>query len=274
MPAVADDRLARGALTDKVAVIVGGASGIGRTVAKAVARQGARLVIADFDAERMERTVEEILEMGTTDAAHALPTDVRSDSSVRSLVNDAITTMGQVDILVNMAGVLLEGPLDRIKSSDWKWMLETNVLGTVRTTMAVVPHMTERGSGHILNAVPAGSLGRTRAPYVAYDSGYAAVAAFTHGVAVLTAGRGIHVSLYATPSGGPRVGQNTRKRGMGRLLHPTEDLEEPAPGTDQLADGVIDTLHHPRFLVFADPADAAAVPDRWGEALPVAASLK
>ena len=274
MPAVTDDPLARGALTGKVAVIVGGASGMGRTVAKAVARQGARVVIADFDAERMERTVEEILEMGTTDAAHALPTDVRSDSSVRSLVSDAVTTMGRVDVLVNMAGVLLEGPLDRIKPSDWKWMLETNVLGTVRTTMAVVPHMSERGSGHIVNAVPAGSLGKTRPNDVAYDSGYAAIATFTYGVASLVAGRGIHVSLCATPSSGPRVGQNTRKRGMGRLLHPTEDLEEPAAGNDQLSDAVVDLLHHPRFLVFADPADAVAVPDRWGEAQHVTGGAK
>src|SRR5438093_10784943 len=148
--------------------------------------------------------------MCTQYATHALTSYGRSDSSVRSLVNDAITTMGQVDILVNMAGVLLEGPLDRIKTSDWKWMLETNVLGTVRTTMAVVPHMTERGSGHIVNAVPVGSLGKTSPYDVAYDSGYAAVATFTYGVAALTAGRGIHVNLYATHSTVRRVGQNPR----------------------------------------------------------------
>src|SRR5207249_10208002 len=145
------------------------------TVAHALARQGARVVIADFDSERMERTVEEILELGIAEAL-ALTTDVRSDASVRSMAGDAIKAMGQVDILVNMAGVLLEGPLDRIKTSDWKWMLETNVLGTVRTTMAVVPHMTERGSGHIVNAVPVGSLGKTSLHDVAYDSAYAAVA--------------------------------------------------------------------------------------------------
>jgi len=61
---------------------------------------------------------------------------------------------------------------------------------------------------------------------------------------------------------------------MGRLLHPTDDLEEPRAGTDQLADSVIDALHHPRFLVFADPADAAAVPDRWGEPQRVTAGSK
>ena len=60
---------------------------------------------------------------------------------------------------------------------------------------------------------------------------------------------------------------------MGRLLHPSDDLEEPA-GTDRLADSVIDALHHPRFLVFADPADAVAVPDRWDEPRSLSAGVK
>src|SRR6266480_4804711 len=255
MPAVADDPLARGALTGKVAVIVGGASGIGRTVAKAVARQGARVVIADFDAERMERTVEEILEMGTTDAAHALPTDVRSDSSVRSLVNDAITTMGQVDILVNMAGVLLEGPLDRIKAADWKWMLQTNLLGPVRTTAALLPHMRERRSGHIINAVGADGPAPHDPLTIAYDAGHAALASFTRSLAAELDGTGVNVSLYCTGSRGPRIGKNTRSRGMKRLLHPGEghDVEELSKPTDQQVDSLIDALHHPRFLVLAEP---------------------
>jgi hypothetical protein len=122
--------------------------------------------------------------------------------------------------------------------------------------------------------LPAGSLSTTSPLAVAYDSGYAAVATFTWGVAALTAGRGIHVCLYATPSHGPRIGQNTRKRGMGRLLHPVDDLEEPVAQSDQLADSVIDALHHPRFLVFADPADAGDVGDRWGEPQRIAAGVK
>src|SRR5437660_108461 len=177
MPAVTADELPRGALTGKVGVVVGGATGIGRMVARALAKQGARVVVADFDAARMERTVEELLRLGSADAVLALPTDVRSESSVRSLVGDAIKAMGQVDILVNMAGVVLHGPLDHIKPSDWKWMLETNVLGTVRTTMAVLPHMLERRSGHIVNAVPLGSLVTTSPLEVPYDSGFAALIA-------------------------------------------------------------------------------------------------
>ena len=93
MPAVTADELPRGALTGKVGVVVGGASGIGRMVARALAKQGARVVVADFDAARMERTVEELLRLGSADAVLALPTDVRSESSVRSLVGDAIKAM-------------------------------------------------------------------------------------------------------------------------------------------------------------------------------------
>jgi NAD(P)-dependent dehydrogenase (short-subunit alcohol dehydrogenase family) len=228
-----------GALSGKVAVVVGGASGIGRTAARALAQQGARVVIADFDAERLERTVEEILRLGSADAALALPTDVRSDSSVRSLAADAIAALGGVDILVNMAGVFLQGPLDRIKPGDWKWMLETNLLGTVRTTLAFLPHMVERGRGHIVNATSAGDTPVT----VAYDCGAAAVAAFTKGLAAEVESKGVRVSLYAIGPDGPRIGSNTRSRGMGRLLHPKDDLEEAATPNGRLVDeliGIID----------------------------------
>src|SRR6202158_1852140 len=143
---------ARGGLWGKVAVVTGGGSGVGRAVAMAVARQGANVVVADFDEPRMERTVEDVLKLGTCEAAIALSTDVRNDSSVRSLARDSIKAMGHVDILVNASEVLLQGNLEKISIHDWNWMLETNLLGAVRTTTNFLPHMTERGSGHIVDA--------------------------------------------------------------------------------------------------------------------------
>ena len=252
MPAVVDDQtLPRGALSGQVAVVVGGASGIGRTMANALARQGARVVIADFDSERMERTVEEILELGIADAM-ALSTDVRSDASVRSMAGDAIKAMGQVDILINMAGVLLEGPLDRIKPSDWKWMLQTNLLGPVRTTTALLPHMKERRSGHVINTVSADGPALHDPLTIAYDAGHAALASFTRSLAAELDGTGVNVSLYCTGSKGPRIGENTRTRGVGRLLHPDKDLDEASKPSGQLIDSLIDAVHHPRFLVLAE----------------------
>jgi len=245
-----------GALTGKVAVVVGGASGIGRTAANALARQGARIVVADFDSERMERTVEEILALGTTDAAQSLPTDVRSDSSVHSLVDDSVKSMGQVDILLNMAAVLLKGPLAKTKTSDWKWVLDTNLLGVVRTTMAFVPHMTGRGSGHIVNTIGGGGLQPKDPLTVPYDTAQVAVASFTRSLAVDLEPGGVHVSLYCTGAKAPRIGQNTRSRGLGRLLHKDDEVEEHA-ASDQLVDPLVEALHRPRFLVYADAADQA-----------------
>src|SRR5207249_4025357 len=94
--------------------------------------------------------------------------------------------------------VLLQGKLEKLKSSDWRWMLETNLLGPVRTVAAVLPHMLARRSGHIVNAVSAGGLAPTDPLTVAYDAGHAALAAYTRSLARELEGTGVNVSLYLT----------------------------------------------------------------------------
>jgi NAD(P)-dependent dehydrogenase (short-subunit alcohol dehydrogenase family) len=257
------DAPARGGLSGKVAVVTGGGSGVGRAVAKAMARQGANIVIADFDTPRMDRTVAEIVKLGTNESAIALSTDVRSDASVRSLARDAVKTMGRVDILVNAAGVLLQGRLDRISTKDWSWMLETNLLGPVRSSMAFLPHMTERGSGHIINAVSYGGLLLADSMTIPYDSAHAALATFTQALAQQARGSGVTVSVFCPGSRSPRIGQNTRSRGMGRWLGDGLGAEEGTRIFDQLAASLIDALHHPRFLIVGDAAESDALRARW-----------
>lgn len=253
----------RGALSDKVAVVTGAGSGLGRAVAMALARQGARVVVADFDAARMDRTVEDILRLDSSDAALALSTDVRSDASVRSLARDSIKAMGRVDILVNAAGVLLQGKLDRISTHDWIWMLETNLLGAVRTTTTFLPHMVGRGSGHIVNAVSFGGLVPADPLTIPYDCGHAALAAFTEGVARDMRGTNVIVSLYCAGSRAPRIGQNTRSRGVGRWLQGPIRVDEGDRTMDQLAISLIEGIHEPRFLILGAPEEASAVKHRW-----------
>jgi NAD(P)-dependent dehydrogenase (short-subunit alcohol dehydrogenase family) len=253
----------RGALGGKVAVVTGGASGVGKAIAKALARQGANLVVADFDEPRMERTVEDVLKLGTCEAAIALPTDIRSDASVRSLVRDSIKAMGKVDILVNAAGVLLQGKLDKISTHDWTWMLETNLLGPVRTVTNFLPHMTERGSGHLVNAVSYGGLLPGDPMTIPYDSGHAALAAFTEGLARQLKGTGVFVSLYCPGSKSPRIGQNTRSRGIGRWLGGADQPEDGSRLLDPLVTGLIESMHHPRFLILGDATEADAIRARW-----------
>src|ERR1700680_4424001 len=253
----------RGGLWGRGAGVFGAGSGVGRAVAMAVARQGANVVVADFDVPRMERTVEEVLKLGSGEAAIALSTDVRSDASVRSLARDSIKAMGQVDILVNAAGVLLQGKLDRISSPDWVWMLDTNLLGPVRTTTNFLAHMTERGSGHIVNAVSYGGLLPGDPMTIPYDSGHAALAAFTEGLARQLNGTGVFVSLYCPGSKSPRIGKNTRSRGIGRWLGGADQADDGSRLLDPLVTGLIESMHHPRFLILGDPSDAEALRYRW-----------
>lgn len=265
MPALFNDAKLppRGALGGKVAVVIGGGSGVGKAIAKAVARQGANLVVADFDVPRMEKTVDDVLKLGTCESAIALPTDIRSDASVRSLARDSIKAMGRVDILVNAAGVLLQGKLDKISTHDWTWMLETNLLGPVRTVTNFLPHMTERGSGHIVNAVSFGGLMPGDPMTIPYDSGHAALAAFTEGLARQLKGTGVFVSLYCPGSKSQRIGQNTRSRGVGRWLGGADPADDGSRLLDPLVTGLIESMHHPRFLILGDPDEAPALQRRW-----------
>ena len=247
-----------------MAVVVGGGSGIGRAVAKGLARQGASIVVADFDGPRMERTVEDVLRLGTSEAAIALSTDVRNDASVRSLARDSIKSMGRVDVVINAAGMLLQGKLEKISAADWDWMLETNLLGAVRTSMAFLPHMTQRGSGHIVNVVSYGGLVPSDPLSVPYDTGHAALAVFTEGLARQLQGTGVRVSIFCPGAKGPRVGQNTRSRGVGRLFSGPDRGPDSSVQLETLASTLIEGLHHSRFLILGDSADAVVLGGRWG----------
>jgi NAD(P)-dependent dehydrogenase (short-subunit alcohol dehydrogenase family) len=246
-----------------VAVIVGGGSGLGRAVAKGLARRGANIVVADFDGPRMDRTVEEVVRLGTSEAAIALGTDIRSDSSVHSLVRDSLKAMGRVDLVVNAAGVLLQGKVEKISGEDWTWMLATNLVGAVRTSTAYLPHMTERGSGHIVNVVSHGGLAPSDPMALPYDTGHAALAVFSEGLARHLRGTGVGVSIFCPGAKGPRIGQNTRSRGAGRLFSGLDKGPDASQQLELLASTLIDGLHPPRFLILGDPSEAKMFDGRW-----------
>jgi NAD(P)-dependent dehydrogenase (short-subunit alcohol dehydrogenase family) len=252
-----------GAYSQRVAVIVGGGSGLGRAVAKAFAHQGASIVVADFDGPRTDRTVEEVLRLGTSEAVIALSTDVRNDSSVRSLARDSLRSMGRVDVVVNAAGVLLQGKVDKVNGDDWTWMLETNLVGAVRTSAAFLPHMTARSSGHIVNVVSYGGLMPSDPMSLPYDTSHAALAVFTEGLARQLKGTGVSASIFCPGVKGPRIGQNTRSRGVGRLFSGPDQGADTSVTLEQLASSLIDGMEHRRFLILGDPSEAAVFAGRW-----------
>ena len=99
---------------------------------------------------------------------------------------------------------------------------------------------------------------------IAYDTGHAALAAFTEGLALQAKGTGVNVSLFCLGSAGPRVGQNTRSRGIGRWLGDGAVPQEGRQVADDLAATLVDALHHPRFAIAGDPQDRASLQQRWG----------
>ena len=254
-------------LLGKIALVTGGASGIGRAFARALAREGADLAIADLDADRLEQARAEIGAMYTRGRVVTVRVDVRKDESVKSMVADAIGDLGGIDVLVNAAGVLLAGELGRISSRDWSWMLDTNLLGSVRACSAVSAHLTERGSCQIVNVVSYGGLVPRGGDSLAYDSGEAALAAFTRGLALTLAPKGVTVTLLCTGSEGPRPGQNTRFRGEPGLrgwLRRTDGGNDGSQGLEELEQLLLDALRNRRLLA-APEGDQRALRAYWKE---------
>jgi 3-oxoacyl-[acyl-carrier protein] reductase len=136
----------------KVAVVTGAGRGIGEEYAKAIAREGARVVIAELDAESGERVAKEIEQAGGT--AVAVPTDVSSEESTLAMGRAGLEAFGGVDYLVNNAaiygGMELYG-LTNMPMDYWNKFMSVNMTGAVLCTRAVFPSMAERGGGAIVN---------------------------------------------------------------------------------------------------------------------------
>ena len=134
---------------NKVAVVTGGASGIGRGIALALAARGANIALADLHEARLAATLRELEAIGVE--AIGLRCDVTSDADVERFRDQTLSRFGRVDVLCNNAGVSVLGPSERVEMKDWQWVLDVNVLGLVRGVRAFVPAMVERGEGHVVN---------------------------------------------------------------------------------------------------------------------------
>lgn len=134
---------------DKVVVITGAASGIGKATAKAFAREGADLVIADNNAQTLEQAAKEIQATGARVLARQL--DVSDKKQVESFAGIVMNERGHVDILVNNAGVGVGGPLLDTSIEDYEWIFSINYWGVLYGLKYFLPHMVGRKYGHVVN---------------------------------------------------------------------------------------------------------------------------
>ena len=137
-------------LVGRVAVITGGASGIGRALALALAREGADVAVADVDEAGMAETVAAVEALGRSGLA--IRTDVADRASVLALADRVEVRFGAVDVLCNNAGVVVHGGLERATHQDWAWVMGVNLWGVVHGLEAFLPRMIARGAGgHVVN---------------------------------------------------------------------------------------------------------------------------
>ena len=154
-----------------VAVITGGASGIGFATAKALRARGANVVLADINSQGLQQAEEQLRQEnpGAAGGILAIPIDVTDEAQVQELMQQASSTFGHIDLVVTSAGIGNGGPIDVFTASQMQSMMNINFMGTFLCTRAALPYMRQQGSGHFvfLSSV-AGKLG------VPFLSGYCA----------------------------------------------------------------------------------------------------
>jgi NADP-dependent 3-hydroxy acid dehydrogenase YdfG len=136
-------------LSGKVAAITGATSGIGEATALALAEAGAKVAVAGRREDRLEDLAKRIADAGGT--VMAVPTDVTDEPQARALIERTKDELGGLNILINNAGVMLLGPVQDADVSEWKRMVEVNLLGLLYCTHAALPVMRDAGGGDIVN---------------------------------------------------------------------------------------------------------------------------
>jgi len=154
-------------LEDKVALVTGAASGIGRAIALRYAAAGARVAVADLQRDPAQAVVEEIRAAGSNGMAVAM--DVTDEAAVNEGVEATVRAYGRIDVLVSNAGIQIVHPLEDFSYAEWKRMMAIHVDGAFLTTRACLPHMYAQGSGSLIymGSVHSKEASVLKAPYVA-----------------------------------------------------------------------------------------------------------
>ena len=168
-------------LKDKVAIITGGASGIGKATAILFAEHGAKIIVADIDAQGANQTVTDIHDAGNEGIY--VQTDVSVSENTQRMVQEALNNYGKLDILFNSAGIAMRLPVGDLPEADWHRCLNVNLTGVYLCSKAAIPAMQKNGGGSIINMSSIYGLvgGDVRAAYVASKGG---VTNLTRGMAL------------------------------------------------------------------------------------------
>ncbi|HZU78402.1 MAG TPA: SDR family NAD(P)-dependent oxidoreductase [Acidimicrobiales bacterium] len=265
-------------LRDKVAVVTGGASGIGLAVARRAAAEGMRLVLADIDEPGLKVAVDELASGGTS--VLGVPTDVSDPGAVEALAAQTVSNFGAVHVVHNNAGVGIGGPMWEVTDTDWKWVLGVNLFGVVNGIRAFVPRFIEQGEGHVVNT--ASLAGLVSAPLMGpYNASKHAVVTISEtlakdlrmfgatgvGVSVLCPGfvkTGIAESERSRPQWAPPPEESPVTEMLRATFH---NLVDNGIDAEPVAEAVIEAVKTNRFYILTHDESQAAVAVRMRDIL-------
>ena len=181
-------------LDGRVAVVIGGTSGIGRAIAHGLAEAGADVVCTSRRADQVDIAAAEIETLGRKSIRVA--SDVSDRDSIENLLKESIGEFGKVDILVNSAGRTKREPTIEVEEATWNAILETNLTGTLRACQVFGKHMVDNGYGRIINIASLSSF-VSLFEVAAYSASKAAVASLTKSLAAEWAKDGVNVNAIA-----------------------------------------------------------------------------
>ena len=252
-------------LTDKVAVVTGAASGIGRALTERFLDEGMRVVASDVEAPRLRATVEELEARAGNGRIVGVVCNVADPESVDALADAAFDAFGQVDVVCNNAGVLSGGFVWDTPLEDWHWVLSVNLYGVIHGVRSFVPRMlAQGGEGHIVNV--ASMAGVTTVPmagvYHVSKHGVVALSECLH-KELETTGSKLRVSVLCPEMINTGIGDSERNRPDAlrtEASSPMKDLvvkstaDAAREGLDPsvMADRVVRAIREERFYILSE----------------------
>ncbi len=236
-------------LKGRIAVVTGGASGIGRATAMALAARGAKLVVADMNGDGATEAAAEIAESGGD--AMGLRCDVAGETAMTDLRDAALARFGRVDIVMNNVGVISMGLPDQISIEHWRRDFEINLFSVVRSNLAFLPLLLEQGEGHIVNTASFAGLftySFDRSPYAAAK---AALIQISEGLALYLRPKGIGVTCLCPGPVATNIGRSVRMVGQPTQMR-GPGAEFPVRDAGAVGEMVVEAILSNRFMLVTD----------------------
>jgi NAD(P)-dependent dehydrogenase (short-subunit alcohol dehydrogenase family) len=263
-------------LQGKVAVITGGASGIGRAVAERAAAAGMKIVLGDIEEGPLKEAEHTLTGQGAE--ALGVVTDVADAASVHALRDRALDRFGAVHLVHNNAGIGLGGPIWEVSEEDWRWILGVNLWGVIHGIATFVPLFVEQGEGHVVNT--ASIAGLTTAPFLGpYNATKQAVVAVSETLFkdLQALGAPVGVSVLCPGFVQTRIAESERNRpawapdrevgGATELRSAVQSLVDGGIPAAAVADRVIDAVRTNTFYILTHPELDGAVKTRFEDIL-------